>query len=61
MGVGSRNGLVMYSRIAAPNLSKGFWDTQFDMLDRWGIGKECCLIAENPDVIPVFKTRWPGT
>ena len=51
----------MYSRIAAPNLSKGFWDTQFDMLDRWGIGKECCLIAENPDVIPVFKTRWPGT
>ena len=37
------------------------WEIQLDWLQKYDAGDKCCLIAENPEVVPVFKDRFPDT
>jgi SAM-dependent methyltransferase len=54
-------GKYLFKRLVAPNLSHGFWNMEIDLLDAHGIGKECYLVAENKEVEPFFKERFPET
>jgi len=46
--------------VQAPNVSAGFHGLLFKYLEHYGIGKTCMLIAEPPEVIPVFEAHFPG-
>ena len=47
--------------LKADNRSKGFWDKELELLKQYGIGKECCLVAENSKVEPFLKGWFPNT
>jgi SAM-dependent methyltransferase len=54
-------GRYQYKRLIANNLSHGFWNAELDLLKIHGVGKTCCLVAENPEVEPLFKEWFPDT
>ena len=49
----------MNTILKANNLSGGIWDNLLEMLKEHGIGKSCCLVAEDPCVEPLFRNWFP--
>jgi len=47
-------------KLPADNLSKGIWDELLKMLEKYGIGKECYMVAENHKVEPLMREWFPG-
>ena len=52
---------MKHNLIPANNLCKGIWDILLEWLDKYGVGKDCCLVSETAAVEKVFKERFPNT